>query len=310
MYKLFSERKQEANGEISDVYKYLDFPISFRNQVFDILANLFEINEDTYCCYLGESDEERLWNRICETYAHEKGIKSIHKDYYSDNDRDAFEHYSDHCKNEDYLDLLDYVFTEWVDRTEVSQTFGRCKVQAAIDELNYRLKQHSLGYEFIDGHLIEKTNEQIHREIIKPAIHLLAGKDFEGANEEYFAAFDCFKQGDNKGAILNAGKAFESTLKVICAKMKYTLEKGEDTAKKLIEVLKKNNFFPAYLSEHLNAICTSLENGAPTVRNKTAGHGQGEQVQEVSEEFAEYELNLVAANIVFLVKLCNEKRKK
>ena len=100
----------------------------------------------------------------------------------------------------------------------------------------------------------------------------------------------------------------ESTLKVICAKMGYQFDKNTDTAKKLIDTLKANNFFPNYLSNHLNTLCAILENGTPTVRNKTSGHGQGEQIQNVSNELAEYELNLVATNIVFLVRIYHSKK--
>lgn len=37
------------------------------------------------------------------------------------------------------------------------------------------------------------------------------------------------------------------------------------------------------------------------MRNKTSGHGQGSTVEVISEEFAEYALNLAATNIVLLV---------
>ena len=39
------------------------------------------------------------------------------------------------------------------------------------------------------------------------------------------------------------------------------------------------------------------------MRNKNAGHGQGSSVTPISDEFAEYALNLVATNIVLLVEI-------
>ena len=44
---------------------------------------------------------------------------------------------------------------------------------------------------------------------------------------------------------------------------------------------------------------TTLETGLPVVRNKNAGHGQGSAVTPISDEFAEYALNLAATNIVY-----------
>jgi len=311
MYKLFSERKKEQQGLVNDVYIYNSFPEQFRNQFFAILKRLFNENKiREYAECRGWSINTDIWGPLCESFAQEKGLKAI---YYRNgslpNTSSAFEYYADRAENEDFLDLLDFSFSAFIDCEEVREVFGDEAVNDAIEELNYRLKQHSLGYEFIDGHLIEKTNEHIHKEIIKPTIHLLSEKEFEGANEEFFNAFECYKQGDNKGAIINAEKSLESTLKVICTKMGYQFDKNTDTAKKLIDTLKTNNFFPNYLSNHLNTLCAILENGTPTVRNKTSGHGQGEQIQNVSNELAEYELNLVATNIVFLVKIYQSKAK-
>lgn len=48
----------------------------------------------------------------------------------------------------------------------------------------------------------------------------------------------------------------------------------------------------------------TLETDLPVVRNKKAGHGQGSTVEDISDEVAEYALNLAATNIVLLVGVC------
>ena len=98
-------------------------------------------------------------------------------------------------------------------------------------------------------------------------------------------------------------------MKSICKYMRFSYDEQKDDAKKLIQILRDNDFFPAYLESHMNGIRTTLESGAPTVRNKTSGHGQGEEIVDVSESFASYALNLVATNILFLCKLYGERRK-
>ena len=305
MYKLFSQRKREEENGVSDVYIYNKFSKEFRNQYFHIIKYVFNSNsDDSYYTYNGSIN---LWEIACENFAREKGLKYLLDDYGYCNNRLAYEKYVDECSDEDFLDLMDYTFTAIISNKDTAGIVGRAKIDDAIEELNYRFKQHSLGYEFINGNLIEKTNEQIHREIIKPALYLLHNEMFRGAEEEYFLAFDFFKEGKNKEAILNAIKAFESVLKTICEKMKYPYDKDKDGAKQLLQHLSENNFYPNYLESHLTGIRLTLESGAPALRNKKAGHGQGSEVVSVSDEYVEYALNLVATNIVFLVKLFNQK---
>ena len=120
----------------------------------------------------------------------------------------------------------------------------------------------------------------IHQEIVKPALRLLYEEGFDGAEDEFRKAFEYRRKGDNKNAILVAGKSFESTMKTICDKKNYTYDKAKDTA----------------------------ETGLPVVRNKTSGHGQGSTIEQISDEFAEYALNLAATNIVLLVGIYKRGR--
>lgn len=312
MYKLFSQRKKEEKGQVPDVYTYNKFPKAFRNQFMHILLDIFSLDKQReyrmcrgYC-----ASQTDFWEMSCELYAREKGLKGLCDQWgYHVNEAQALEYYIDTCSDEDFLDLLDFISTEIVAK-EVVKCIDKEDVEDAITELNYRLKQHSLGYEFINGRLIEKTNEQIHKEVIKPALNLLHNEKFKGAEQEYFQAFDFYKAGKNKDAILNAIKAFESVLKTICKEMKYPFDNEKDTAKQLLQHLTDNNFYPAYLESHLTGIRTTLESGAPTLRNKKAGHGQGQEIVDVADEYVEYALNLVATNIVLLVKIFNQKKGK
>jgi len=186
---------------------------------------------------------------------------------------------------------------------EVNSNIDKC-----IEELNYRFRQHNLGYEFVNGEVIRIDNKMLHQEVVKPALRLLYEEGFDGAEEEFRKAFEYKRNGDNKNAILEAGKTFESTLKTICDKKGYTYDKAKDTAKTLINILEYNNFYPSYMSAHMTSLRTTLETGLPVVRNKNAGHGQGSTVTPISDEFAEYALNLAATNIVFLVGIYKREK--
>lgn len=299
MYKLFSERIKNRDGE-PEVYIYDDFPEAFRNQVFYIMADVL----DQY-----EGYGDGLWGYMHDTFSREKGLKKLGR-YTQGLERDNVETYINTSSQEDFLDLVDYMFHLFdVGCRDIHPQYNydldtNALVDKAIEELNYRFKQHNLGYEFVNGEIIRIDNKMIHQEIIKPALRLLYEEGFDGAEEEFRKAFEYRRKGYNKNAILEAGKAFESTMKTICDKKGYTYDKAKDTAKKLIEILELNNFYPSYMASHMASLRTTLETGLPVVRNKTSGHGQGSTVTPISDEFAEYALNLAATNIVLLVGKC------
>ena len=309
MYKLYSQRKKEAAGEIPDVYEYTVFPESFRNQYVYIVSDIFkEVNKSSRLH--GKSDN--IWDITCELFAREKGLKGIsgNSTYCNTENAYAYIDYVDACNDEDFLDLLDFTVS-YIICNEISSLYiGNKAIDHAISELNYRFSQHSLGYEIINGKLITKTDEHIHTNIVKPAFALLHQEEFRGAEDEFMLAWKHYKDRNFKDAILNAGKSFESVMKSICKHLNIQFNEQSDDAKKLILILRQNNFFPAYLESHMNGIRATLESGAPTVRNKIAGHGQGDEVKEISEAFASYALNLVATNIMFLGKIYVERRDK
>ena len=51
-------------------------------------------------------------------------------------------------------------------------------------ELNYRFKQHNLGYEFINSQIITIDSTLLHETAVKPTLKLLFEEGFEGAEDE------------------------------------------------------------------------------------------------------------------------------
>ena len=302
MFDLLSKRIKNASGD-PEVYIYDNLPKEFRNQVYYIMEDVI----DPYCEY-GCSN---LWNTMHDLFAREKGLKKLGSyemtwDAYGEHN---IEEYLDHSSTTDILDFIDFIFNifdrglrEAKPDYEYNYDSGK-KVDDAITELNFRFRQHGLGYEFVNGEIIRIDTTLIHNNIIKPALKLIYDEGFLGAEEEMRRAFEYRRKADNKNAILEAGKAFESTMKAICDKKGYIYDKDKDTAQKLIEILESNSFFPAYMTAHLTSVRTTLRTGVPVVRNKNSGHGQGSVVVDVPNEFAEYALNLAASNIVLLVSI-------
>lgn len=302
MFELLSNRLKNKNGE-PEVYIYDDFVKEFRNQVFYIISDVL----NPYV----ENDHSDLWEFIHDGFAREKGLKKLgnYEVAWNDYGEHNIEYYLDNSSSEYLLDFIDFTFNVFDKvlrevKPQYSYNYNSNEnVNKAIIELNYRFKQHSLGYEFVNGEIIRIDNKIIHHSVIKPALKLLYDENFSGAEEEIRKAFEYKRKSDNKNAILEAGKAFESTMKTICDLKGYTYDKAKDTAQKLINILESNHFYPAYMSTHLTNLRTTLETGLPVVRNKNAGHGQGSLVVNIPDEFAEYALNLAATNIVLLVNI-------
>ncbi len=173
--------------------------------------------------------------------------------------------------------------------------------EEAIKELNYRLREHSLGYQFEEGKIIRVDSQLIHAEIVKPAIALLHEIGFAGASEEFLQAHEHYRAKRYPEAIAGALKSFESTMKGICDVRKWKYPDSA-TAKGLIDVIFSKELIPSSLASQFSGLRSILESGLPTVRNKQGGHGQGKDQVATPSHLAAYALHLAASNIVMLVE--------
>lgn len=322
MPALYSQRIRDAEGE-PEVFVYGSFPEAFRNQFFHIVNRVLKSIDNLQKNargYHGSLENihvcKLIVEKLCEDFSMEKGLKNIPGNLYSgSNSIYALEMYCSNCSDTDFLDLMDFIFESFSANGSVCQLIQKLYktdnlFYQAIDELNYRLKQHRLGYEFINGEIIKKTNTFAHESIVRPALKLLMDDEFRGAEDEYLMAYEHYRKGKNKDAILNAAKAFESIMKAICEGLQYTYDKDKDTASRLNAILESNGFYPSYLRNHITGILQTLNTGVPVLRNKTSGHGQGATVNEYPDEYVEYALNLVATNMIFLHRLYKSAKER
>lgn len=304
----FSKRRRrlERAGK-SDVYRYDVLPEPFRVQVIYIwrdaigpyyLPSLSRFNRQ----------ENGYWRIIHDTLAREKGTFALAK---GDNPQERCQRSLLNAPVEDALALIELSFRviDRIIRGEpgIRREFGLVDPDDAIQELNIRFREHGIGYEYEGGELVRIDSQYVHEEAVRPAISLLHDANFRGAEEEFLRAHQHYRQGNHKEAIGEALKAFESTMKAICAARKWPVPPNA-TAWPLIDVIFKNGLLPAELLSHFNALRSVMESGLPTVRNKAGGHGQGAQVVDVPSYVAAYALHLAASNIVFLVEAHKAKR--
>jgi AbiJ N-terminal domain 4 len=295
---VYSKRQKRLRGELPDVYQYEDIPAPLRVQIVHILNDAVAINADKLY--------SSLHNLLCREYGvFDLANNSFHNPLLTVLiDKNAL---APTLVPQDYveitLDIIEIIFRA-IDiyvRSDYYLFSPKISPDSAIEELNFRFKEHGVGFEYRSGQIIRIDSELVHAEVVKPVLNLLSDSRFQGANEEFLKAYEHYRHGRYKECLNECLKSFESTLKTICDIRQWTYNQN-DTSKKLIDICLKEQLVPQYLQSQFAAIRTILESGVPTIRNKLGGHGQGTQQITVSQNMASYMLHLTATNLLFIIE--------
>lgn len=294
----FSKRQKRLSGDTTEVYQYDSLSHPFRVQVVHIWNDCIGDKTQSF-----RHQVDGLYGAVVDVLRREYGVFQLGSSdgsYISElTNFFLTTHEADKA-----LDIIELSF-RLIDRTTRSFNYltrdnaGQI-ADAGIAELNHRFREHALGYQFVDGDIIRVDSQFLHSEAVKPALALLAGPGFSGAQDEFLRAYEHYRHGQNKEALSNCLKAFESTMKSICNRRGWAY-RPTDTAKALIEVLFANGLVPAFWQNQFSSLRSLLESSIPTGRNKLGGHGQGEVPVEVPDHLAAYMLHMTASTLVFLV---------
>ena len=311
---IFSKRQKQLRGEVPDVYQYETITKELRVQVILIWENAFEKpDRHTFGGPHYPEGTAKVYKFIHETLCHEYGCFTLGKEL--DSDFDALSKFLlETQETEKVIDVIEISFI-CIDKhvRENRYHFSNAAISPdeAIDELNRRLREHGVGYQYQSGQIIRVDSEPIHSESIKPAMKMLSDPIYEGANEEFLSAHTHYRAGEYKECLNDSLKSFESCLKSICDKWSWEYDKERDTANRLIKLVFDKGLIPTFMESHFSGLISglrsTLESGVPTVRNKLAAHGQGRQIVDVPEHIAAYMLHLTASNILLLANADAEK---
>ena len=211
------------------------------------------------------------------------------------------------CCTPDWLDFLELIAVGITMMGENNNDGERniwkvsTNAEAAIAEINYRLRQAGCGYQIEDMNLIRVDSQFVHAEVVRPALALLSGRDFDGPRREFLAAHQHYREGKHREAVGMAANAFESTFKAIFDKKGWTYTKGARISD-LVKVARSNNLWPDYLDASFDQLIATLQSGLPKIRDNHASHGQGSRAKDVPGYVAAYALHLAASNIVFITE--------
>jgi hypothetical protein len=213
VFDLFSKRQRRARGEVPDVYTYDDLPQPLRTQILHIIGDAF--GADGY----GTNHACDAYEFVKRTLCRELGVFEL-IEYPQSDQHSIFNFFLKEQSVERALDVVELCFgiiqrhikDNW---SYLSNTNRRIEPDDAITELNERFKEHGVGYQFESGEIIRVDSQFLHAEAVKPTLTVLRDKAFKGANEEFLKAHEHYRHGRYKECLVDALKAFESTMKTI-----------------------------------------------------------------------------------------------
>lgn len=299
---LFSKRQKRSRGETVDIFTYDAIPPKLRVQIVHIIREALGTEE-----YDSTGNVQEVLKIITKAIRQELGVFVLPPTQVPDGrnlEAELFNYFLKEQSTEACLDFIEISFRA-IDHFVRDYAFNNVhnaveRADGAIADLNGRLREHGIGYQFADGQVIRIDSELIHVAAVKPALRLLGGKGYAGPHDEFVRAYQHYREGKNKEALNECLKCFESTMKAICSKRNWAFGPG-DTARALIDICLKNGLVPGFWANELTALRQLLESSIPTGRNKLSGHGQGATPSSVPEYIVAYMLHMTASTVVFLV---------
>ena len=304
VFDTFKRRKQlQERGDKVDIYVYDYAPSHLRHQICTAfsegIGSFYPISDHDFQprrnANLLWSEIDRTCRKEIEQYLHQLGNSDLSERFYS-----FLMHIMD---IEDFVSAVEIgcLALNRVNDPRYQPAMRGAQVPAseALDEINIRFRQHSVGYQFENGCLIRVDSQIAHAEIIKPALRLLTTPLFVKADAEFMTAHRHYRAGEHKACVVAANRSFESMLKAICDSMGWTYGQG-DGASELITKVTSNGLFTHAFDRSFTAYVAMLKAGLPAIRNDAGGHGEGLAATAVTVQIARLALNLTASNILFL----------
>lgn len=308
---IFSKRQNELNSESPDCYSYDYFSHELRNKLLYILTDFLGTFKTVTVTFKVNRKYNHHYKVIYDILCREYGVLSLsnHMVHPNDEGYEAEEIFR-HIKNapvDKCLDVFELLFNKFKDNEKIrfyeySSTIGLAE---AIEDFNYRLKEHGIGYRFENGLVFRIDSEFMHSEATKPALEIISRREeYKPALDEFITAHDHYKKNRFSECIVSCGKSLESLLKSI-----YHLNSWEikgDNLQKLVAGAFEYGLIPSYLQDQFTEIRKMVSSGVGNIRNKSGAHGKSIDCKDAPVHLVKYLLNLTASNILFISE-CNEK---
>jgi len=301
---IFSRRKRQEAAASSDVFIYNDLPNKLRVQIVHIWAEAIGGIGDGYQGHRPKV----IYEQIVQIIRKEKGVFELIKPANNNAQAEFYNWFLTETDVDFLLDAVELSF-RFIDTYirgagQFYQGKTRTSPDAAIEELNARMLEAQVGFQYEKGDIIRVDSLYIHKEVVVPALRLLSHSPFDGANAEFLEAHRFYREADYEQSLTECCKAFESVLKTIGHLRAWPIH-ATDSASRLLQAAFNSPLIPPSMQAEFSALKSLLESGVPTVRNRNSGHGTGPTPRVIPQHLAEFQMHQTAAAIVFLVEAHN-----
>lgn len=283
---LFFERQKTLRNEWPELLKTDVFPINVKEQcwqILDIEENTAEKITKILKIAIGVSE-------LSECYHHSASSRSELRNFFYKG-----------LYNKNSLQNVEYSFS-----VLELMCLAKLELKSKIEQVNLRLRLGGIAYKFGGKELIPLIDENLTKTAVIPVISLLNQPKFKKSYDYIQSAFDYYQSGkpdDLESAIDNTQKAVECLLKIIFDDLQISYGKGA-TLMPLVQIAKKEGFFPDIGEDKLNALVNMLK-GLGEIRNKAAGHAQNREKPHPKE--VRLALHHATANMLYIAETYFER---
>jgi hypothetical protein len=227
IFETFSKRLAKSlRGKEKEIFQYDVIPSALRVQTVQIFSDIFG-GWDGYPDSSGFPN--RVWIHAKNTLCRELGVFELNTFAQQNPYLECANYLLQEEGTKHFLDLVDILAIQAtqdaVSSNWYQQRYGRpLSSTSGLHELNYRFREHLVGYAFEGGRLVRVDSQILHAEVTKPALELLSEPKFQGPSDEFMKAHQHYCKKAYKESMTDSLKAFESTMKTICAIRKWTVD--------------------------------------------------------------------------------------
>ncbi|MBE6521061.1 MAG: hypothetical protein E7Z68_08175 [Thermoplasmata archaeon] len=266
----------------------------FKNQILNIIhRHYYSQHYDSMAFSISSYSHE-----IVQTYATSKSLEPLgpNKVY---NENAVYEILK---KSEDYafFEFLDCViFTLYSDpHIRYLPSFNEF-----ISDLNESMKLHGVDYVIIEGHLEYRIEETIFESAVKPCLSILQRQGLCDADKYLLDSFQSYKQGNNNEAIEFAVKSLENVVQYILDVNKIDYDPKDMKLQNRIPLIMKGSN-SEFLSKKMSGQYIQMEKIFQVAMSSRNEVTHGSKSFEADDSLVEHTINIVAADILFLMKTC------
>jgi len=299
LFDVFSRRQAQNPKPVAPLTP------EFRNRVIMLCAETFGSGRDSY--------PNNFWDEIHDKLRYLVGRPQLTQDRYVNTRFDDTTTFLLQCTDAHMLDFIEFIFQTqnyWHQTEDKTVLITSLNHIFLADDLPYAItgfvwetrKQFFYGTER-DAQVIVSYPKVIRRDdqvthvwTIEPTLTLLKEEHFTSANKEFLEALEDYRKGNYGDCLTKCCSAFESTMKIICDRKKWTPQ-NDQARGLLLTILQESGLEQNYFEQPLLNIAT--------LRNKLSkAHGAGTQQRQVPQHVAKYAINATAAAILLLVEEC------